>query len=298
MTRFTLSFAALALVACSSDATSSGPAGDGGGGGGAEPTSLPCDVAPIVEAHCTICHGEPLRSGAPQALLSLEQWRADAPTLPGTSNGALSVIRMGDTNQPMPPSGAITAEEQAVIADWVNAGMPGGECTAATTPDPALDAQPTCTSMETWPAPSHFAPGHQADEMFPGMPCIGCHTNPSAFGQNEGGPNFDLGGTVYLTAHEPDNCFGVDGATFSDVIVHIEDANGSTWDLPVDATGNFFLAFSGLVPPYSAKVINDVGIRAMSYKPMSGDCNSCHTAEGSNGGDPAAPTAPGRILAP
>jgi mono/diheme cytochrome c family protein len=285
----------LLTVACGSDSGTEGPPTDDGG---PEPTALACEVAAIVEPHCSGCHGDPLRSGAPQELLTLEDWRAPAPTLPSQTNGQLSVARMGDAGAPMPPAGLLSEEERAVIADWVAAGMPGGDCEPATLADPALDAAPACTSMDLWPAPNHHALGKTDAEMFPGMPCTDCHLNPFDYGQPEGGPAFDIGGTVYPTAHEPDNCAGIDGLAFADVVVHIEDANGATWDLTPNAAGNFYLQFSGLVPPYSAKVISANGVRAMSLRPSSGDCNLCHTEQGSSGPDPQGPVAPGRIVVP
>jgi hypothetical protein len=286
----------LVSVGCSSDSDTKTPVQDDGGT--TSLTALPCEVAVIAETHCTQCHGDPLRSGAPQALLTLEHWAAPAPVEASQSNAQLSVARMGDADQPMPPAGLLSEEERAVIADWVAAGMPAGECSAATPADPALDAAPTCSSMVFWPAPEHHVTGKPDAEMFPGMPCTDCHLDPFAYGQNESGPAFDVGGTVYPSVHEPDNCNGIDGGLLTDVVVHIEDATGATWDLQPNAAGNFHLEMAGLVPPYSAKVISNNGVRAMSLKPMSGECNACHSESGSNGFEGVGPVAPGRIVVP
>jgi mono/diheme cytochrome c family protein len=261
--------------------------------------ALPCDVAPIIQMHCLSCHGAPVRSGAPNPLSLLGFWQTPAASDPAVTNGELAVTRMNDAASPMPPAGLLSPEQIAVVAEWVAAGMPGGDCDAATPDDPALDAMPMCTSMDMWPAPQHFAVGKGADEMFPGGPCIDCHVDPSAYGQPEPGPLYDLAGTIYATAHEPDNCAGLDGLMVTDVVIHIEDANGAVWDLQPNRAGNFLLLPSGLVPPYSAKVISPGGVRAMSLKPMSGDCNLCHTDNGSSGpDDPTGPIAPGRIVVP
>jgi hypothetical protein len=229
--------------------------------------------------------------------LTVAEWKAPAPGYPTQTNGQMAQVRMSNSMSPMPPEGGMTAEEIATIVDWVNAGYPGGDCKPATPADPPLDAASTCTSGDMWPAPAHYALGKDESEMFPGMPCIDCHTNPSAYGQPESGPSFAVAGTVFPTGHEPDNCAGVDNAITPDVFVRIEDANGTVWDLPLNPAGNFFQQV-GVVPPYSAKVLSNDGVRAMSYRPTSGDCNGCHTEAGSNGGNPEAPTAPGRIVVP
>lgn len=65
--------------------------------------------------------------------------------------------------------------------------------------------------------------------MHPGLECIGCH-------QREGeGPRFDIAGTVYPTAHEPDDCNG----TGSGITVVITDSTGRQLSLQTTAVGNF-----------------------------------------------------------
>ena len=118
--------------------------------------------------------------------------------------------------------------------------------------------------------------------MDPGRACLTCH-------QQQGGPRFAVGGTVYPTAHEPDQCVGLAGIT-----VVITDKNGTVTSLTTNSSGNFYSSSrSGTItPPFSAKVTNAQGAtRAMSGTITAGDCNSCHTETGANG-------APGRIMAP
>lgn len=288
----------LAFAAACSDEGGTGTTGAGAGDPDPQPkAALPCDVTPIIEAACLTCHGDPPSSSAPQALVTVEQWRAPSPTDPSKSNGQLSVERMLDAARPMPPAGLLDPGEAEVVAAWVDAGMPGGDCNATTVEDPLLNAAATCTSMDYWPEHADHAAGKTRAEMFPGMPCNDCHANPQTYGFFESAPAFDIGGTVFPSGHEPDLCAGVDGTSLTDVIVHIEDAAGKTWDLHPNAGGNFLIE-TGVTPPYSARVISAAGVRAMSYKPMNGDCNICHTQEGSNGGDPASAVAPGRIVVP
>ncbi len=129
--------------------------------------------------------------------------------------------------------------------------------------------------------------------MNPGRECIHCHTTPADFGGSKGGPLFSFAGTVYPTAHEPDDCFGASGPT--DVTIVITDAKGTELVLDVNSAGNFF-AGASLVPadftePMHAKVVADGAERIMAGALESGDCNSCHTQEGTM-------SAPGRIILP
>ena len=118
--------------------------------------------------------------------------------------------------------------------------------------------------------------------MHPGMACIDCHT------REREGPSFSIAGTVYHTAHEPNDCFG--GSVTGAPIVQITDARGDVIQLPVNAAGNFFHEGS-IALPYSAKVIAGGKERAMVKAQTIGDCNSCHTDVGVN-------DAPGRVMLP
>lgn len=116
--------------------------------------------------------------------------------------------------------------------------------------------------------------------MHPGAACITCHD------QNPKAPPFEIGGTVFPTAHEPDDCNG--GGTAGAQIV-ITDANGKVTKLPVNAVGNFYTQ-AAIALPYRAKVVVGTKERAMTSE-KTGDCNSCHTETGAN-------SAPGRIVLP
>lgn len=115
--------------------------------------------------------------------------------------------------------------------------------------------------------------------MRPGAPCIACHA------ATLGAPIFGIAGTVYPTAHEPDDCHGAMGAT-----VRIIDANGAILDLSVGTTGNFF-ASPPIAMPIRAEVHYQGAVRAMCEARTSGDCNACHTEAGDSG-------APGRVRLP
>jgi hypothetical protein len=125
--------------------------------------------------------------------------------------------------------------------------------------------------------------GGSLETMNPGMPCISCHA------ANEG-PSFQIAGTVYSSASDPDQCAGVDGGGVQVIIV---DANGQTYSLGVNSVGNFYYPVGpGTIAfPIAVSVAAQGAQRSMSAQPMSGDCNSCHTEDGANG-------APGRVMAP
>jgi hypothetical protein len=106
-----------------------------------------------------------------------------------------------------------------------------------------------------------------------------------------------VGGTVYPTGHEPDDCNGVD--TGDDTVratVVITDAEGTTWPpIEVNGVGNFYRKGdpASVAWPIRAKVVyGPSNERVMGTPQASGDCNSCHTATGAVG------DAPGRIALP
>ena len=90
-------------------------------------TGFPCEVRAVLELHCTGCHSTQtylrglLRRG------DFLQPRTDTQLL---GQHALERMQPGAA-MPMPPAGYSTkpsAAEVAVIAAWVNAGMPAGGC--------------------------------------------------------------------------------------------------------------------------------------------------------------------------
>ncbi len=247
--------------------TDTGNVGDG----------LPCDVEEVLATYCRNCHGDP-PVGVAFSLTSRDDLLAAAPTNPDVSLAEQAVVRMNDDNAPMPPLPAAraTAEEIAILSDWVDAGMPAGDCMP--TYDPfAVD--PVCTSGKTWTGGNRESPN-----MRPGHACNDCHDR-----ENEG-PIFAVAGTIYPTGHEPDDCNGEGSIT-----VHVTDANGLVAEVKSNGAGNFMLtrgnAPSGFAPPFQIKVSSPVGERAMAMLAPHGDCNVCHTQNGDQ-------NALGRIVAP
>jgi hypothetical protein len=96
-------------------------------------SGIPCDVRQVLETSCAGCH-----AGVSPYIHSFVT-RDDflAPQGDGTTFGQRMVARMAETQQPMPPlgvSGQPTAQDEALVAAWVAAGMPGGACGDLTPP--------------------------------------------------------------------------------------------------------------------------------------------------------------------
>ena len=288
-----LSAVLLVTVACSLGDYSGGtgnlktPGGGGGGDGGVVPGDLPCDVASLLSSHCTTCHGSPPSGGAPMPLDSHAALTAISTSFPGQTYAQRSLVRMQDSASPMPPGASVTvsATEIAAFSSWVDAGTPTGSCAPAG--DPAFSAPPQCSSNSYWTQGDNGS-----SNMHPGLGCIACHSQ-------RGGeaPSFAIAGTVYPTGHEYDDCYGSAsrGAT-----VTVTDKNGTAHSTTVNSAGNFYIN-SGTYPgwpafPITATVSFGGKTRSMGTAVPSGDCNTCHTQDGTSVGAIAAP--PGRIALP
>jgi hypothetical protein len=171
-------------------------------------------------------------------------------SLPGAPDGGLASGGRTGTDGGRPDGG--------ILAGSGGAGLPADGGTAAA----------ICTSKVMYK-------GGNGATMRPGVDCTGCH-------------NFQVAGTVYPTAHEPDNCNGVNGTTGLRVV--ITGANGQVLTLTPSAAGNFY-SNSSVSTPFTVKVTNGAASRSMVTPQTVGGCNSCHTQNGDN-------NAPGRIMAP
>jgi hypothetical protein len=254
--------------------------GKGAGTGAA--TGLPCDVQQLLENRCIGCHLGP----SPKPLLTYADLTAASSTA-GKSMAQQSLARMQNAASPMPPAPAVapTAAEIKTFSDWVAAGtMMGMTCTAVG--DGGVEGGTTatnyntptiCTSNKTWNGGNNGS-----SSMQPGAPCITCHTM-------KGGPNYTVAGTVYPTAHEPNECNGSNGPA-GPLTVVVTDANNVVTNITVNAVGNFS-SRAAIKAPFKVAVTNGVKTRSMAGSLTAGDCNSCHTLAGANG-------APGRVMAP
>lgn len=252
----------------------------GQGAGTGANTGLPCDVQQLLENRCIGCH----LGTSPPALLTYDDLVKPSAKDPAKSMAQRSIDRMKDPAAPMPPAPAVapTAEEIAVLQAWVDAKTPkGAACTGVDggTPPPTggvYNTPTVCTSNKTWNGGNEGS-----SSMRPGGACITCHTM-------RGGPNYQIAGTVYPSAHEPNDCNGVGG---NGLTVVVTGADGVVTNLTVNAAGNFYLRQGKVTAPFHVKVTNGTKERVMAGSLTAGDCNSCHTEAGVNG-------APGRIMAP
>jgi mono/diheme cytochrome c family protein len=253
--------------------------------GGVIGVGLPCDVKAMLVKECVSCHGSPPTQGAPISLTSYADLTAASKTHPGKTVADVSLLRMKDTSSPMPPGQTPSASDVATLDKWIKAGTPKGTCGGAVTdagggPNP-YNTPAQCTSNKFWTGGDN-----KSASMHPGGACVTCHK----LGGKASGKSFDIAGTVYPTAHEPDECNGVGGVT-----VVITDANNQDHVLTVNAVGNFyhqdFFGFQKFPTPYRAKVVAGGKTRAMSAAQTDGNCNACHTQNG-------AQNAPGRIMTP
>jgi cytochrome c553 len=270
-------------------------ASGGSSSGGGQASGLPCEIDALLATHCQSCHGSP--PAAPMPLLTYEDLAASAVSDPTRTVADLALERMGSTAAPMPPGNGPTvpAAEIEAFGAWVAAGLPKGDCGGSGGADGG-GGEPVatvCSSEDFWVlGEDNVVPGAgELDDdgpwMNPGMACISCHEQ-----EDDDGPLVLLGGTVYPTLHEPDLCFGVNGAE-SDAHVIVTDAQQKTFTMQLQRTGNFSLPVGAgpVVFPITAKVVSNGKERAMGTPQMSGDCNGCHTEQGKNG-------APGRIFLP
>jgi len=257
-----------------------------GTGGTNGATGLPCDVQAVMSAACTSCHGSPPLAGVPMSLVTYADLTAPSHSDPTRNATQVSVARMQSTTMPMPPAPGTpaTAAQISTLTSWIAAGYPRGTCGSAGGDGGAGDAgdpygtPPTCTSGKMTPQ------GGGSPTMDPGQACVSCHASTGGEA-----PRFAIAGTVYPTAHEPDNCNGVNGGTAGAAVV-IVGANGQTLTLAPNTVGNFYYQGT-LSTPFTAKVTYMGRERIMATPQTNGDCNLCHTQNG-------AMSAPGRIMLP
>lgn len=256
--------------------------GGAGAAGGTCTAGVPADVEAFLGT-CSACHGAAPVAGAP-SLTSYASLTAPSAVNPAQTYAERALARVQSPTNPMPPAGVSppAAAQIAALQAWIAAGYPMAECAAggggSTGPDP-FSVAPICTSGKTW-----SGGGEGSASMDPGRACIGCHASTGGEA-----PSFAIAGTLYPTGHEPDLCDGTNGQTTGAKVV-ITDAQGKVITLAPNAAGNFTYRGS-VAAPFQAAVTYMGRERRMASPPPNGDCNSCHTANGTM-------DAPGRIVLP
>lgn len=295
---------ALLLCACYSGTAPAfgGPGGGGPGGpqldGGVlplpdagpieAPGGLPCDVSEVVATYCVVCHNGGPAAPSSLRLTSYEDLVAPSPDDASMTVAQRSAVRMRSATEPMPPVpyARVPDDRIAVFEAWVTAGALRGECGAVDAgvppdgPDP-YDTPTVCSSNTSW-----LFGNAESPLMRPGGACIDCHTRMGE------GPRFALAGTVYPTAHEPDDCNGAGSlGGFGGAQVIVTDSAGQVITMTPNQVGNFSARRVSLTLPYTAKVVFEGRERLMLTPQTSGDCNLCHTETGTE-------MAPGRVMLP
>lgn len=259
---------------------------------GCTASGLPSDVQAVFTANCVACHGSTPIAGVPASLTTYAALTASSKTDPTETVAQEAVVRMQSATMPMPPAPLTRASAADIntIQQWVAAGTPKSDCPAGSDAgvvdagppmtDP-FSVAPVCTSKKMWTGGDRGS-----SSMNPGRACIACHSMGK-------GPRFAIAGTLYPTAHEPDLCDGVNGTTGAQIV--IVGADKKTVTVKPNSAGNFY--YEGTIAtPYQAKIVYMGRERAMIEPQTSGDCNSCHTQNGSM--PSGALKAPGRVLLP
>ncbi len=143
-----------------------------------------------------------------------------------------------------------------------------------------VQGETTCESGVYWSLGTTGSP-----LMNPGLACRSCHQ------QQAPEMAYYFSGTVFPSLHESNLCNSnpPHGAR-----VEILDADGNvTLTLIPNAVGNFLSTsvVAGVPLPYRARLVVHESVRIMTTPQTNGDCNSCHTEQGTQG-------APGRIVWP
>lgn len=124
------------------------------------------------------------------------------------------------------------------------------------------------------------APGVRRGPLHrPGQPCLLCHDG--GIGDPEA---FSVAGTVYP---QPSSTQGM-----SDVLVHMIDVSGSTYEATTNTAGNFYVLPRQWTPHYPVVVtVTAPGGDAVpmhTFIQRDGSCGGCHVA-------PAGPDSPGHV---
>lgn len=123
--------------------------------------------------------------------------------------------------------------------------------------------------------------------MHPGRACIECHS------ERRRGPVFSVAGTIYSEFNEENDCNGNAGPAEARNEVEITDATGQPFYIIANSAGNFYTTHRFQFPA-RVRVLGANGrVSEMGSRAPHGDCNACHTREGTS---TATGMAPGRIV--
>lgn len=279
---------ALSLAACGNDralVTDAGPVDAHLPADASGPDLLPCEVRDVLAARCATCHGSPPSAGAKVALHARYAFFAASLDDSVANVGASAALRLDDARAPMPPASEppLPDSERATLKAWLAAGMPAGTCE----PLPAAPVPTTCASGTSW-----MQGDTGSEQMYPGRACRTCH--------QQAAPQlaYYFAGTVFPSFHERDDCNAPPPA---DARIEILDpkTGAVSKTLRPNAAGNFLSTSVApdVAVPYTARLVANGRMREMTHAQQSGDCNSCHTEQGTTIA-PEVDAPPGRLVWP
>lgn len=266
----------------STSATTSASSTSSAGGGGATGEDPDCAVLTVLQAKCWSCHATTEHGDSDLTLVTYDDLTAPSVADGTVTNAELAVALMQAAMDPMPPTGDVpaTAADIAAFESWIAAGYPKADC--GTLADDPYEVDASCPSNTFW---SEYRAA--AETMHPGKECNACHNDDNAATGGDA-PIFAVAGTVFGSAHSPDDCLSPESEGAE---VEIVDANGTVYLAPVGPTGNFMIDDPGLTYPYVARVVFQGRERWMTTAQDEADCNKCHTQSGDD-------LVPGRIILP
>jgi hypothetical protein len=167
-------------------------------------------------------------------------------------------------------------------------GVAGCAAAGELPPDPDAGAPRACASGTFW------GRGDRGDnEMHPGAACIDCHRTWRR------GPTFSVAGTVFTGLNEEDDCDGFpsdDSDQDHRARIEVIDGGNHRFLIFANRVGNFYTTFPLRMPLRHVRVISPEGVISEMQSPAPhGDCNLCHTRDGTT---TAAGTSPGRVVMP
>lgn len=121
-------------------------------------SDLPCDVQKVLATSCLECHSSPPRFGAPMPLVTRDDLLKPAPTdgTGRTIDALLARVASDAMPMPPPPNARLSAEDQAILRRWLDAGTPafGGTCEAPPAPFTQPDGGAAACTPDTVLKPS------------------------------------------------------------------------------------------------------------------------------------------------
>ncbi len=232
---------------------------DGGGSPPPQGAGIPCDVAAVLAAKCVGCHSDPPVNGSLSGLVTLADLMATAKEDTTKNEAQLSLIRMQNAANPMPPASLAnpaTASEIAALSNWITGGYKGS-CGGPTSDGGAPPPPPPNVFTGAPAFVAQIAAGtHNAAQNCMG----GCHNH-----------GFTFAGTLTDGVGN-----GVAGAE-----VRLVDANGTAISVHTGPEGNFHSSTPFVAPAHvGARNATKTALMVTSLTAANGGCNGCHKTGG------------------